>query len=206
MMPKFVEHPMLGSRFDDALGYANSIHRYHVRKGGLDQPYISHLLGVCAIVLDSGGDEDQAIAALLHDAVEDLKIPYEEIEHRFGAEVTAIVRGCTDDVNGKRDSTTWDDRKAAHLAHLENETNVGVLIVVAADKLYNCRCIVRDLRKSDEAFWTRFNAGEAQTFGYYTERLVRTFENVRRNHPNHPVLGPILDDFMATVAELQRFR
>jgi (p)ppGpp synthase/HD superfamily hydrolase len=201
-VPKFVDHPILGRRFDDALFYVNCRHRYQVRKGGLDQPYVSHLLGVCAIVLDNGGNETQAIGALLHDIVEDLDVTLEEIDLRFGAEVAEIVRECTDSIDGKHSKGNWTERKQTYVAKLAKGENADALIVSAADKLFNCRSIVRDIREFGEEFWTRFNSDRGQTLWYYTEGLAGAFEKARLLHPDNRVLGRILDEYKAAVADL----
>ena len=120
------------------------IHADQVRKGS-EAPYISHLLGVASLVLEHGGDEDQAIAGLLHDAIEDQGVEQEPvIAARYGERVAAIVRGCTDaDTLPK---PPWRERKEAYIGHLEH-AGADIWLVSCADKLYNARAICTDLRQ-----------------------------------------------------------
>jgi (p)ppGpp synthase/HD superfamily hydrolase len=157
---------MLTSRFEEALAYAARLHAGQVRTG-TSIPYISHLLAVAAIVLEDGGDEDEAIAALLHDAVEDQGGPemLEEISRRFGQRVARIVAGCTD--AQARPKPPWRDRKEAHLRQLEH-ADPSVLRVVAADKLHNARSIAADYRRLGEGLWERFSGGREGTLWYLT--------------------------------------
>jgi GTP pyrophosphokinase len=125
----------------------------------------SHLLGVASLVLEHGGDEDQAIAGMLHDAIEDCGIEQEGIiAARFGARVAAIVRGCTD-----ADSTPkppWQARKETYIAHLE-QASPDILLVSCSDKLYNARAILTDLQTHGLAVFDRFTAGQDGTLWYY---------------------------------------
>jgi GTP pyrophosphokinase len=152
------------SRLADAAALAFRIHGAQLRKG-TTIPYLSHLLAVTAIVLEHGGDQDQACAALLHDAIEDGGVAWEPvIAETFGPRVAAIVRACTDaDMQPK---PPWRARKEAYLAHLEHEGPDAVL-VSAADKLHNARSIVSDLRTHGPAVFARFNAGQEGTLWYY---------------------------------------
>ncbi|MBW4613401.1 MAG: HD domain-containing protein [Desmonostoc vinosum HA7617-LM4] len=163
---------MLSERFTAALTYATQLHANQVRKGS-GIPYIAHLLGVASIALEYGANEDEAIAALLHDAIEDQggAATREEIRRRFGDNVTAIVDGCTDaDTIPK---PPWRQRKEAYLAHLPT-ASPSVLLVSVADKLYNARSILKDYRVLDESLWQRFQGGKAGTLWYY-RALVSTF-------------------------------
>ena len=164
-MPHKLNQP-LTSKFDEALQLASQLHREQARKG-TQIPYISHLLAVTAIVLEFGGTEAQAIAALLHDAVEDCggKPTLVKIEAQFGPDVAAIVESCTDsfEEGPKRD---WRERKEEYLQHLR-DCDSASLIVVAADKLHNLTAIERDLRLEGAALWSRFNAGPKQQRWYY---------------------------------------
>ena len=129
--------------FDDALVFASRLHAGQLRKG-TPVPYVAHLLAVTATVLEHGGDEDEAIAALLHDAVEDQggAATRAKIRRRFGENVAAIVDGCTDaDTIPK---PPWQQRKEAYLAHLVGETSPSVRLVSSADKLHNVRSIIAD--------------------------------------------------------------
>jgi GTP pyrophosphokinase len=155
----------LSARFDEALAFAAALHRDQVRKGTA-VPYVSHLLGVVSIALEHGADEETAIAAVLHDAVEDQggAATRERIRRRFGETVAAIVDGCTDtDVVPK---PPWRPRKEAYIAHLER-ASAAVRLVSAADKLHNARTILADLRQHGDAVWSRFTGGKAGTLWYY---------------------------------------
>ncbi len=156
---------MLTHRFDDALQFAARSHRDQWRKA-TRIPYISHLLGVCSLVLDHGGDEDQAIAALLHDAVEDQggDAMLATISDRFGARVAAIVLACSDST----DQTTepWKVRKDRYLAGIAEKDDDAVL-VTACDKLHNATAILNDLETDGPAVFDRFTAGRDGTLWYY---------------------------------------
>lgn len=157
----------LGGRFRRALVYAARIPARQFRKG-TTRPYIAHLLGVASIVLTHGGDEDEAIAALLHDAVEDQggKPRLQDIRRRFGARVARIVEGCTDaDTEPK---PPWLERKKTYLRHLRH-AEYPVRLVSAADKLYNASEILSDIRRHREAVWTQFHGGKEGTLWYYEE-------------------------------------
>ncbi|HET7569288.1 MAG TPA: HD domain-containing protein [Gammaproteobacteria bacterium] len=169
---------MLSKRFEEALTYAADLHQEQMRKGS-GIPYISHLLAVCALVLEYGGSEDEAIAALLHDAVEDQggQSTLEEIRQRFGENVAAIVEACSDtDVVPK---PPWRARKEAYLKHLETAPS-SVILVSAADKLHNARSILTDYRQQGEALWSRFNVGRDGQIWYY-QQLTSVFRQ-RRMH------------------------
>jgi (p)ppGpp synthase/HD superfamily hydrolase len=153
----------LSGRFDEALVYAARVHRGQLKAGGA--PYVAHLLAVAAIVLQYGGSEDEAIAALLHDAAEDHGgLPrLEDIRARFGDAVAAIVLGCTDDLAAPK--PPWRARKEAHLAHLAL-ASPGIVLVSAADKLDNLRTLIRDYRLEGEAIWARRKAGRDARLWY----------------------------------------
>ena len=165
--------PELGPRFEEALGYAFRLHAHQNRKGK-STPYIAHLLSVTALVLEAGGDEDQAIAALLHDAVEDQGglARLEEIRDHFGPRVAAIVEGCTDSFTTPK--PPWQQRKEAYLKHLKTAPR-DVLLVSLADKLHNARSILTDLRKEGEQTWERFRGGKQGSLWYYRS-LVTIFQ------------------------------
>ena len=161
----------LTERFDQALQFAHTIHRNQKRKG-TDTPYISHLLGVCSLVLEHEGDEDQAIAALLHDAVEDQGEKYsggveqlrKDIEQKFGATVLHIVNGCTDaDIFPK---PPWKERKEAYIAHIQNASS-DIRFVSCCDKLHNARAILTDYCDIGDDLWGRFNSGKKDILWYY---------------------------------------
>ena len=164
----------LTGRFEDALVYATQLHASQVRKG-TDIPYVSHLLGVASLVIEAGGTEDEAIAALLHDGPEDqgglgtLK----EIRDRFGVPVGKIVAACSDTFEEKKPA--WQKRKQAYLDHLLDATP-SVRLVSCADKLHNARAILTDYRRHGEELWQRFNAGREDILWYYGE-LARIFSD-----------------------------
>jgi (p)ppGpp synthase/HD superfamily hydrolase len=163
----------LTPRFHRALVFAARVHARQFRKG-TTRPYIGHLLGVTSIVLTHGGDEDEAIAALLHDAVEDQggKPRLREIRRKFGGRVARIVEGCTDsDVEPK---PPWLERKREYLRHLKH-ANASVRLVSAADKVYNARETLEDFRTHRDALWRRFKGGRQGTLWYYREvgRILR---------------------------------
>src|SRR6202790_4352965 len=151
--------------------YAFALHASQRRKG-TTIPYISHLMSVAALVLEHGGDEEQAIAGLLHDAIEDVGAEQEAvIAGRFGPRVARIVRACTDaDTLPK---PPWRARKEAYIAHLEHADR-DALLVSCADKLHNARAIVGDLRTHGLAVFDRFTGGRAGTIWYYAS-LAKVF-------------------------------
>jgi GTP pyrophosphokinase len=159
-------------RLSAAIAYALEIHATQLRKG-TTTPYIGHLLAVTSLVLEAGGDEEQAMAAALHDAIEDVGAAQEaEIAARFGPRVAAIVRACTDaDTLPK---PPWRARKEAYLRHLET-AEPDVLLVSCADKTHNARAIVSDLRNHGPKMMSRFNAGRDGTLWYYAA-LAAVFE------------------------------
>jgi GTP pyrophosphokinase len=190
---------MLGKPFVDALTYAAELHADQRRKG-TPTPYVAHLLGVCSLVLEDGGDEDEAIAALLHDAVEDQDDDnpgqlLAEIRSRFGDRVASIVEECTETL--ERPKPPWPDRKAAYLAHLD-EASDSALRVSLADKLHNATSVLRDYRLYGDDLWSRFNpqAGKERTLDQYAE-LARVFS---RRCP----ASPMARDLDRVVGELVR--
>lgn len=183
--------PLLNRRFDLALHFASGLHYRQVRKG-TTTPYVAHLLGVCALVLESGGDEDQAIAALLHDAMEDQGgLPtLDTIERLFGEPVAKIVRECSDSETADREhKPPWQERKQAYVARLRVASSAA-LLVSAADKVHNARDILAAYRQIGDEVWRRFKASKADQLRYYRD-LVSGFQ-ARRESPN------------ALVAELDR--
>jgi (p)ppGpp synthase/HD superfamily hydrolase len=161
----FLKPPPLGPRLQQAFRYAAKTHDGQSRKGTA-VPYLSHLMAVASLVLEAGGDEEMAIAALLHDVVEDCGgMPrLREIRKQFGDRVAKIVEGCTDSfVEPKPD---WIERKKGYLEevkHADDETR----LVSASDKLHNVRTILSDYRKDGEAIWVRFNGKKEGTLWYY---------------------------------------
>jgi (p)ppGpp synthase/HD superfamily hydrolase len=155
----------LSTRFEEALVFATRLHAGQTRKGTA-VPYIAHLLAVTSIVLENGGNEDEAIAALLHDAIEDQGgvATREEIRRRFGSTVVEIVDSCTDaEVVPK---PPWRARKEAYIARMHGAP-APVRLVSAADKLHNARSLLADYRESGETLWRRFNGGREGTLWYY---------------------------------------
>jgi GTP pyrophosphokinase len=161
---------VLSDRFSNAAQFASELHAGQCRKGSTI-PYVSHLMSVAALVLEDGGGEDEAIAGLLHDAIEDQgrgnpDALRQEIAARFGNQVLDIVEALTDsdtEVKGP-----WRLRKEAYICRLKGEP-VETLRVCAADKLHNARSILSDHRIVGEALWSRFNAGPIDTRWYYTQ-------------------------------------
>jgi len=165
---------MLTDRFDEALSYASRLHRDQRRKG-TDIPYISHLLSVAALVLEHGGDEDQAIAALLHDATEDQggEATLIDIRGRFGDKVAAIVADCTD--AWEEPKPAWRQRKENYIAHLPQKAPASLLVSLA-DKTHNARAILNDYRRIGDDLWPRFNGGKEGTLWYY-QSLAAVYNN-----------------------------
>jgi (p)ppGpp synthase/HD superfamily hydrolase len=157
-------------RFRQALDYASVLHARQSRKG-TRIPYVSHLLAVCGLVLEDGGDEDEAIAALLHDAVEDQggKPVLEEIRRRFGSRVAGIVAECTD--TDEVPKPPWRRRKEEYLARLP-EASPEALRVSCADKVHNLRSVLADYRKVGERVFDRFSAGRDETLWYFRSLVV----------------------------------
>lgn len=162
----------LSERFDDALVFAARHHREQTRKGS-NVPYMSHLMSVSALVLEHGGTEDQAVAALLHDAVEDAQpgqggAVVSEIRTRFDDAVADIVLACSDGLNdsGERKGT-WQQRKQDYVDGLPDKS-LDALLVTAADKTHNGLCIAADVRRYGPGFWTTFNASPDELVWYYT--------------------------------------
>jgi (p)ppGpp synthase/HD superfamily hydrolase len=181
----------LSARFEEALAYAAHLHAGQTRKG-TEIPYIGHLLGVTSIVLQNGGDEEQAIAALLHDAAEDQggRDTLVQIRGRFGDRVADIVAGCTDAWTTPK--PPWRARKEAYIGHLAHASQAE-LLVSAADKLHNARTILNDYRVVGEAVWERFTGRKKGTLWYY-HALV---EALRTRYPS-----PVVEELARVVAEL----
>jgi (p)ppGpp synthase/HD superfamily hydrolase len=174
---------VITDRFDRALLYATHVHGGQVRKG-TSTPYVAHLLAVAATVLEYGGDEDLAIAALLHDCVEDQggKARLDDVRNRFGGRVARIVEACSDSLadTGKGEhKSNWRQRKEAYLVHLR-VAEEDILRVSLADKVHNARAILRDLRKPDvgENIWARFSQPKEETLWYYRSLAVRFCERM----------------------------
>jgi hypothetical protein len=183
----------LGPRFERALLYASAAHRQQPRKG-TPVPYLSHLLGVASIVLTYGGTEDQAIAGLLHDTVEDCGAEHEPvIDELFGGEVLRLVLVCTDArVPVGQVKGDWRTRKEAYLRHLrELPPGDPALLVSCSDKLHNAQAILADLDALGLPFWARFPGRTPQEQIWYYGELAATFEEV--------LPGPLAQRLRATV-------
>lgn len=183
----------LSERFEAALVYAAQAHAAQRRKGS-DVPYLAHLLAVAVIVLEYGGGEEEAIAALLHDAVEDQggSVRRADIARRFGENVARIVDGCTD--TDQSPKPPWRARKEAHLARLL-QASPAVRLVSAADKLHNARSVLGDYRLLGEEVWQRFSGGREGTLWYY-----RAVAAALGSHG----ASPLIDELARTVEELER--
>ena len=162
----------LGPRFLRAFLFAAEKHAGQTRKASTI-PYIAHLMGVASLVLEHGGDEDQAIAALLHDVVEDCggKPMSKEVRRKFGARVAKIVDGCTD--SGTDLKPLWRERKETYIRRLKT-ADAETRLVSAADKLNNVRSILSDYREVGESVWARFHGGREGTLWYY-QALLKEF-------------------------------
>ena len=168
----------LGPSFDRALVFASNAHRKQVRKGS-DVPYISHPLGVASLVIEEGGDDTQAIAALLHDVLEDTETTPAEIRNVFGQAVGDIVEACTD--SAKTPRPPWRSRKESYLAHLP-QVPPDALLVSVADKVHNARSILMDLRSGGLEMYERFTGGRDGTLWYYGS-LVAAYRSIDGFHP-----------------------
>lgn len=179
-------------RFEEALVFAARLHREQRRKGS-DVPYVSHLLGVAALVLEYGGDEDEAIAALLHDAIEDQGgvAAWRKIQERFGDRVAYIVHQCSD--TDQTPKPPWQERKNAFLARLA-EAPPSALLVIAADKLHNVRSLIADHRRRGDEIWVRFSGGRDGTLWYYRAAV----EILKKAIP-----GPLVQELARAVMELE---
>ena len=192
-MPEHTDHPRLTSRFHDAVGLALLLHQKQLRKG-TDTPYAGHLLAVTALVIEHGGSEDQAIAAMLHDAVEDQggEPTLALIRKSFGEEVAGIVAALTDtDVTPK---PPWRARKEAYIAHVAEIPPAAVLVALA-DKVHNAQAIVRDVREHGDEVWERFNAGGREEVVWYYRELARALR--RRTD------GALMDELEEAVREME---
>jgi (p)ppGpp synthase/HD superfamily hydrolase len=182
----------LSDRFDAAFRLASDLHRAQTRKS-TQVPYLSHLMAVSGLVLENGGSEDEAIAGLLHDAVEDQGGPatLELIRQDFGDVVADMVSVLSD--TDETPKPPWRARKEAYLRHLE-DAPPAVLRVSAADKLHNARSILRDYAIFGEDLWNRFSAPAADQIWYY-----RSLADVFRRRMG----GPLASDLSRTVADLE---
>jgi (p)ppGpp synthase/HD superfamily hydrolase len=182
----------LGARFERALLFATRKHAGQSRKGTA-VPYVAHLLSVAGLVLEAGGDEDLAIAALLHDVVEDCggAPMLKEIRRRFGKRVAHVVEGCTDtDLDPK---PPWRERKEDYIAHLRT-ADADTRLVSAADKLHNVRSIVAAYREIGDRVWERFHGKRDGTLWYY-RTLLDEFQREKSS--------PLIRELERAVIELE---
>jgi (p)ppGpp synthase/HD superfamily hydrolase len=191
MTTETTEPSLRWTRLAEAAAFAFALHADQRRKG-TTIPYIAHLMSVAALVLEHGGDEEQAIAGLLHDAIEDMGAEQEDIiKKRFGLGVAAIVRAYTDaDAIPK---PPWRERKRQYIEHLE-QVGDDVLLVSACDKLHNARAIVSDLKTHGPLVFARFAGDRDGTLWYYST-LAEVFS---RRLP-----GPLASELSTTVHEMQ---
>src|ERR1019366_3033204 len=186
--------PALTERFLAAVALAAQIHG-HQRRTGTEIPYLAHLLVVTGLVIEDGGDEDEAIAAMLHDSVEDGggRVVLERILRSFGQHAAESVEGCSDSVDIDP-SETWIERKRRYLMHMPEVTDDAILRVALADKVHNARSLVRDYREEGHALWERFTQKTAREQLWYYGGLLAFFE-LRRP-------GPLSEDLRRAVSEL----
>ncbi|MEB3354244.1 MAG: HD domain-containing protein [Cyanobacteriota bacterium] len=186
-------------RYIDALGWAADLHR-HQRRKGKPVPYISHLIGVSSLVWEDDGDEDQAIAGLLHDAIEDAHVSDGQIAARFGLRVAQIVLDCTDTTGAVVAgglNEPWLLRKTRYIEHLQS-ASPDSLLVIAADKAHNARDMVLDARR-DAGMWMKFNGGlEGST--WYLLRLQQTFSHRLPGSRSVELLGESVQEILSSEA------
>lgn len=189
---------ILTDRYPRAVSYAATVHSSQVRKG-TTIPYLAHLLGVSSLVLEAGGDEDLAIAALLHDAAEDHggEARLSDISMRFGERIASIVRECSDSL-APEDAlkVDWEARKREHLLRLRSASD-DTLVVWSADKVHNCRAIVTDLHVHGADVLVKFRGTPTQILWYYRENLALADERSVR-----PALVIPLRDAVGQLAAL----
>ena len=173
-MPSMTTEPRLTEQFDEAMKYAAELHRNQIRKGG-DIPYLGHLLSVASLVIEAGGSQTQAVAALLHDAAEDQggQQTLAEIGRKFGPEVADIVAQCSDTFEEPK--PPWDGRKRRYIEHL-GEASEDTILVSLADKLDNARAILRDFREHGDELWQRFSVHDPQKHLWYYKSVLKVYE------------------------------
>lgn len=194
----------LGSEFTKALTLACRFHEKQARKG-TQIPYVAHLLAVASLALEHGATENEAIAAVLHDALEDHPANGETertIAKELPAEVLAIVKGCSDGETGaERSKANWWERKQRYIAHVSHASR-SVRLVSACDKLHNARAILSDYREHHEKLWHRFNGGRANTLTYY--RALTDAFRAAAKHESHDGMRRLLDELDRVVTELHQ--
>jgi (p)ppGpp synthase/HD superfamily hydrolase len=192
-LAKRKQNVRLSPQFEKALVYATRIHGGKLRKK-TRVPYIAHILGVTAIALEYGANETEAIAALLHDAVEDCggAKRLRDIERKFGKKVARIVEGCTD--TDQTPKPPWLERKKAYVDHVRH-ASMPTKLVSASDKLHNIRAILMDYRQEGEKLWSRFNGGKQGALWYY-RALVKAFGGAKR-------IGPLVQEIDRVLTEVE---
>jgi (p)ppGpp synthase/HD superfamily hydrolase len=187
-------------RFAEALHYAATLHQLQLRKS-TKIPYIGHLLGVASTVIDAGGDEDEAIAAVLHDAAEDQGglARLADLRERFGSRVADIVQACSDplDESGKS-QLPYEEKKMRYLTHLRESADASAYLVSVADKLHNARATLADFRAGGHSVWDQFNAGRTSILQTY-DNLIMTY----RLGPPDERRVPVVDELEAVVNALR---
>jgi len=178
---------VLTDRFDRAMARAAELHRGQLRKA-TTVPYISHPMAVAAIVLEHKGSESQAVAALLHDALEDTPLTEPELRAEFGDDVAAIVVACSDTTDHDA-KPAWRERKTAYLAHLATAPDEALLVIVA-DKLHNARSIATDLEALGPALWGRFTTADPADHEWYFRSVA---DQLARRLPGHPLAAQLAE-------------
>jgi (p)ppGpp synthase/HD superfamily hydrolase len=183
----------LTNKLDHAFSYAHEVHAGQFKKGTA-VPYLGHLMGVSSIVLGDGGSEDEAVAALLHDAAEDHggRTRLEDIRSRFGDPVARIVEDCTD--SWETPKPPWLARKQAYIQHARTLPSASLRVSVA-DKIHNTYGILRDLRNIGEKVWERYDVSADDVLAYY-ESLVRAYREAGG--------GKLVDELERIVRGIQR--
>jgi (p)ppGpp synthase/HD superfamily hydrolase len=194
--------PILTGRFAAAFALAYLVHGQQLRKK-TSIPYMAHVMAVAALALEHGADEDVAIAALLHDSVEDSvdgDATHSIIQQEFGGRVARIVMACSDAVaRPGKPKPEWRERKERYLAHLDDDADTDVLLVSACDKVHNSGSILADLRSEGDVVWQRFTVSDpSQQLWYYT----RVAEILQRRLPGALTdrLGEIVKEIAARVS------
>ena len=202
----------LTKRFTSALEYAIKWHQdeYHQVRKSTSLNYLCHPMGVASLVLEAGGDEDQAIAALLHDVPEDCggEKRLKKIGKKYGSRVEKIVRECSDSlVDGIADKAPWRERKQAHIDHIAH-ADPATLLVVAADKLHNGRAIVMDLSIQKAKVWDRFNAWDLDSAkkripGTCSKNVHWYYESMYKELKKRDVSESVLNPLREVVKDLE---
>lgn len=183
------------SRFEEALVFAAQKHKAQTRKG-TTIPYIAHLMQVSGLALENGANDDEAIAALLHDVMEDQDVTQEELTSRFGPAVAAIVIECSD--SASTDKAPWKQRKTAYIAHVHTASR-SARLVSSCDKLHNARAILADYQELGEPLWRRFSATRSDILWYYRS-LASAFQEAQERHGEPR--SRVVEELAAVVAGL----